>query len=67
MDKTEMQAESIRSQDCQCDDVLVDYVAYAGGNTVTGTISVAKNASEKEIEECIKDDIVESIQFSICP
>jgi len=45
----------------------VDYVAYAGGNTVTGTVSVAKNASEKEIEECIKDDIVESIQFSICP
>lgn len=66
-DKTEMQEESTQSLAYQCDDVLVDYVAYAGGNTVTGTVSVAKNASEKEIEECIKDDIVESIQFSICP
>lgn len=66
-DKTKMQSESTQSLDCQCDGVLVDYVAYAGGNTVTGTVFVAKNASEIEIEECIKDDIVESIQFSTCP
>lgn len=45
--------------------MMVDYEVYAGGNTVTGTVLVDKNASEKEIEEHIKDDVVESIQFSV--
>ncbi|WP_434310188.1 hypothetical protein [Hominifimenecus sp. rT4P-3] len=41
------------------------YEAYAGGNTVTGSVLVEDDAEPEDIERRIQNAVVESIQYTL--
>lgn len=42
---------------------IARYEAYAGGETITGEITVEDNMTPEDIEDRIRQDVVESVQY----